>query len=146
MNLIPALALATVILSDDACSARLDQLLAIYREYGLPLPPPDASLVRNTSPQYDSIGIRVISPEDVDHAARQGITITTVKPDPVSLGKAVLQYGDLDFAIKCHARGWKPLARAAYRKWLKKPDEADVDFLGLGLESRNPDEWIPYDG
>ena len=46
MNLLPALALAALI-SEDACSARLDHLLVLYREYGLPLPAPDAPLLRS---------------------------------------------------------------------------------------------------
>lgn len=119
MNLLPALALATLI-SDDACSARLDRLVALYRAYGLPLPPPDAPLVRNTwggTPPSAYLSIDVWPRPDRAELEKLGWYATTVKPDPVALGKDV-SYGRLDFAVQCHERGWRPLARAAFRKWI----------------------------
>jgi hypothetical protein len=120
MNLLPALALAALI-SDDACSARLDHLLSVYREYGLPLPPPDAPLLRMRHTAGAShLDFGPISKEDETRSKKWGWSATIVKPDPVALGHEV-QYDRLDFAIKCHERGWHALARAAFRKWLGKP-------------------------
>ena len=119
MNLLPALALATLI-SDDACSARLDRLLVLYRDYGLPLPPPDAPLLRNTwggTPPSAYLSIDVWPRPDRAELEKLGWYATIVKPDPVALGKDV-SYGRLDFAIACHERGWRALARAAFRKWI----------------------------
>jgi hypothetical protein len=115
MNLLPALALATLIFNDDACSARLDQLLADYRHYGLPLPPHDAPLVRGTGRGGPYLKICPVSEADRGEYTR--MPVTTVKPDPVAIGKTAY-YGRLDFAIQCHERGWRSLARAAFRQWL----------------------------
>ena len=108
MNLLPALALATLI-SDDACSARLDGLLSVHREYGLPVPSPGASLVRIASDSGQAcLLIRLLSEEEVALFNKWG-TPAVVKPDPFALGSEV-EYGDLTFAIKCHERGWRTLA------------------------------------
>jgi hypothetical protein len=129
MNLLPALALATLI-SDDACSARLDHLLTLHREYGLPVPPPDASLVRCA---YGDRAYLVIGPwSEVAraHPKQQGWSLMVVKPDPVALGNQV-DYGRLDLAIKCHERGWRELARAAFRLWLARTrDRAERQLAG----------------
>jgi hypothetical protein len=38
--------LLAMLSSDEVCTAKLDRLLALSHEYGVPLPPPDATLVR----------------------------------------------------------------------------------------------------
>jgi hypothetical protein len=119
MNLLPALALAPLI-SDDACSARLDQLLAVYREYGLPVSPPDAALVRKaTSGIYSKVYLEICSwsEEDAAQFNRDDCSGVVVKPDPAALGSDLIP-GELGFALQCHERGWHALARAAFRKWL----------------------------
>jgi hypothetical protein len=115
MNLLPALALATL-LSDDVCSARLDKLLVLYREYGLPISAPDAPLVRRAGDGWAYLDFPVSGDEETQ-LKKAGWSVTIVRPDPVALGNGV-QYGRLDFAIRCHERGWHALARAAFRKWL----------------------------
>jgi hypothetical protein len=131
MNLLAALALVALV-SDDACSARLEQLLAVYREYGLPLPPPDASLMavpvgtafwpdgQRADIRVRPLGIRPLTPELAARTNDFGERVAALKPDPVAL--AGYDYGDLWFAIQCHERGWEPLARAAFRKWLAKAE------------------------
>jgi hypothetical protein len=116
MNLLPALALAALV-SDDVCSARLDNLLVLYREYGLPLPPPDAPLVRKTGDGWAYLDFGPVPEDEEAQLKKAGWAIAIVRPDPVALGNEV-RYGRLDFAIQCHERGWHALARAAFRKWL----------------------------
>jgi hypothetical protein len=122
MNLLPALALATLF-SDDACSARLDHLLTVYREYGLPVPPPDAVLVRGQDERGADahLVIRTWSGAEQARLRDLGWFFTVVKPDPVALGIGV-EYGQLDFALACHERGWRALARASFRKWLARAE------------------------
>jgi hypothetical protein len=131
MNLLPALALVALA-SDDVCSARLDQLLAVYREYGLPLPPPDASLVlapttdgfapAGSEFRFFRLELRTFTPEEAARTDSRGDRATTVKPDPVALFHDNYASADFHFAIQCHERGWKPLACAAFRKWLAKAE------------------------
>ena len=64
MNLLPARTLALLVASDDVCSARLDRLLAIYREYDLPFPPSDAKLVWLHEPRGKYLEIHQRSAED----------------------------------------------------------------------------------
>lgn len=120
MNLLPVLALVALV-SDDICSARLDQLLAVYRECGLSLPPPGASLVvapvgpGGPDERFFRLEIRPLAAGPAWHERA-----TPVKPDPVAL--TGYDYGDLRFAVQCHERGWKSMARAAFRKWLSKAE------------------------
>jgi hypothetical protein len=121
MNLLPAVALV-MIASDDAVSARLDHLLAIHRSYELPLPSPDAVLVRFTySPggNQRTTALAFCEPSELERLTGNSWcqSVTVVKPDPVTLGTEV-DFGDLQFALQCHERGWRALARAALRKWL----------------------------
>jgi hypothetical protein len=116
MNLLPAMALATL-LSDDVCSARLDKLLVLYREYGLPISAPDAPLVRRAGDGWGYLDFGPVSGVEEAQLKKAGWSVTVVRPDPVALGNEV-QYGRLDFAIRCHERGWHALARVAFRKWL----------------------------
>src|SRR5438067_5162074 len=127
--------------SDPVCTARLDRLLALHREYGLPLPPPEAQLVqfslepgeRFPSPAgrsvcvypderflgfsldgrtvLDSFGGRI----EVD-------SIAAAKPDPMMLGTYSM-YDALVFALQYHSRGWTFLSRAAYREWRRSEIE-----------------------
>src|SRR5688572_30232061 len=105
MNLLPALALAAVVASDDACSARLDQLLTLYRGYELPFPPPDAKLVRLDVPRGKYLELRQWTQKDEAGGRFPGSNMVVVKPEPASL--AGTNVAELDFAIHCHARGWK---------------------------------------
>src|SRR5262249_49286830 len=120
MNLLPALALAMLI-SDDACSARLDHLLTVYREFGLPLPPAGASLVQKTNADREAyLDICVVS--EKDWLKDGGTRVPIGKPDPVALRKDA-SFGGLAAAIQYHERGWRSLARAAFRQWLSRhPD------------------------
>jgi hypothetical protein len=115
MNLLPALALAALV-SDDVCSARLDHLLAIYRDYGLPFPPPDAKLLRFEVPRGKYLELRRWTKADEERHKFHGTSARVVNPDPAALSGT--EFADLELAVHCHARGWKPLACAAFRKWL----------------------------
>ncbi len=119
MNLLPALALLALA-SDDVCCARLDSLLTTYREYGLPSPPPDAQLVWLNVPRGKYLELAQRTKEDEERDKFHGFTVKVVKPEPASLADTGLV--DLDFVIHCHARGWKSLSCAAFRKWLAKAD------------------------
>jgi hypothetical protein len=132
-----ALFLAPLV-SDDACSKRLDYLLALYDSYGLPHPPPDASLVLLTQGhgipyENDSAGFGKWSFSEgptlgftrdgktaLDEFGKPFAvgTIKPVKPDPNLTNDADL--GWLEDAIQFHARGWKSLAVVSFRKWMER--------------------------
>jgi hypothetical protein len=120
MNLLPALALLALA-SDDVCSARLDNLLSLYHEYELPVPPPDAQLVWMSTPRGKYLEITRRTKEDEKLDQFRGFVVKVVKPEPASLTDTDLV--DLDFVLHCHARGWKSLSRAAFRQWLAKTDQ-----------------------
>lgn len=118
--------------SDDYCTAHLDRLLSWHREYGLPLPPPEAQLVQYVSEPTIlwRDGKRVVEPGEpglgfsLDGRTVLGIwnqpeevaSVVGVKPDPTTIGNDVT-FGWISFAVACHERGWGPLARAALRRW-----------------------------
>jgi hypothetical protein len=122
--------------SDDVCSKQLDYLLTLYDSYGLPHPPPDASLVLLTQGhgipyETEGFGKWSFSEGPTLGFTRDGKTaldefgkpfavgtIKSVKPDP-NLTNDVNR-GWLEDAIQFHARGWKSLAVAAYRKWMER--------------------------
>ncbi|MCI0702695.1 MAG: hypothetical protein L0241_16570 [Planctomycetia bacterium] len=144
-----AILLATLS-SDEFYTARLDRLLALHQEYGLPLHPPDTQLVRFVSEDSGVVGFsagkaqKSVFPRTPRLGfSRDGRTvlghfnepgevesIAAVKPDPRTLAGDV-ELGDLLLAIQCHARGWTSLSRAAYRRWLaEKTDWAwGEDYL-----------------
>ncbi|MCE9561931.1 MAG: hypothetical protein K8U57_07740 [Planctomycetes bacterium] len=131
MNLLFAVLSCVLFASDDYCSAYLDHLLIAYREYGLPLPPPEAKLVRYVSKPMvvRRDGKQVAEPGSPDVAfSLDGRTVldrwnhsdavasvTPVKPDLSAIGSDV-DIGWIGFAIACQDRGWKPLALAAFRR------------------------------
>src|SRR6516162_3913090 len=114
--------------SDKTCTAQLDQLLSLYREYALPLPPPDAPLVRFVYGPYPcftkdgdlsemdglpGVGFALSNSTVLVGASEHSSLhlMTVIKPDLTSLGQDI-RLRDLHFAIQCHARGWEQLARA----------------------------------
>jgi hypothetical protein len=135
MNLLFAILLFAPLASDEVCSARLDRLLAAYREYGLPLPPPDAKLVQFVSrsgqvgydagraskdvpPGQTCIGFSLDGRTVLGNFNEPGevYSIEPAKTDPTTFDKSV-NLADLQIAIQCHARGWRKLARAFSRQW-----------------------------
>jgi hypothetical protein len=131
-NALSAALFFALLSSDDYCSAHLDQQLAWHREYGLPLPPPQAALVWYVTEPTESyrMGKKVVEPgssglgfsldgRTVLYGAGRSTpvaSITFVKPD-AALVRAGVYIHWLQFAVVCHERGWKPLALAAIRKW-----------------------------
>jgi hypothetical protein len=124
---------AAALSSDEYCTAYLDKQLAWYREYGLPLPPPQAALVWYVTKPTTAVikGKLVVEPgspglgfsldgRSVLYGASRSEpvpSITFIKPDP-SLVREGIYIHWLRFAVACHERGWKPMALAALRKWV----------------------------
>jgi hypothetical protein len=143
-----ALFLATLA-SDEFCLRHLDRQLAWHVHYGLPLPPPDATLVYYWSEPYEYYlqGEKVTAPASLFLAfALDGKRVWTpsgslfecdliqcVKPD------ASLLRGEVDFdshilAVAAHHRNWRPLALAAIRKCALANGQWDTE------------EWIAHRG
>jgi hypothetical protein len=124
---------------------RLDGLAVVYREYGLPLPPPKARLVRYvTGGGGTTVIIRgwsittQVQPLEYTLAFEaepatksegpcllRGTTrwrpgadteLQEVTPDPAALANVPFYGGEVDLAIQCHARGWDALARAVLER------------------------------
>jgi hypothetical protein len=135
MNLLFAVLPFTLFASDKICTKHLDRLLALHQEYGLPLPPPEAKLVRFRAFQgqvgYDAErATRFVNPNRPNlgfsldgrtvlgnfNEPGQVDEISPAKPEAASLGEDARP--DLLPAIQFHGRGWKTLSHAAYRLWL----------------------------
>jgi hypothetical protein len=118
MNLFLAFLPFLPLASDEFCSAYLDRMLALHHEYGLPLPPPNASLVRYVA-ESGRAGL-LFSLDGKQALGRSNeptsvASLTIVKPDPTTLGNELIP-DEIYFAIACQDRGWTELARATLRK------------------------------
>jgi hypothetical protein len=117
--------------SDAYCTRQLDRLLAWHVHYGLPLPPPDATLVYYWSEPYEYYlqGTKVTDPGSLFLSfALEGKRVWTpsgglfecdliqsVKPDP-SLLRGEVNCDPLYLAVAAHQHNWESLALAAIRK------------------------------
>jgi len=137
MNLLFAVLSCVLLASDDFCFAYLDRLLIAYREYGLPLPPPEAKLMRyECKPRLNAIPLGGAGWRGDKQQLLPGRTgtaflidgtitnrwgeietvasVTPVKPDLTSISEKDLDWSH--FAIQLYDRGWKQLALASFRK------------------------------
>jgi hypothetical protein len=138
--------LVATLASDDVCTRHLDQHLAWYRHYGLPLPPPQASLVWYTPEPivYRLRGVKVVEPGrpglgfSLDGRTVLGAygppiavaSVTCIKPDLSLLrdeGPIDVPIGWHVFAVACYERGWKSMAITAIRMWVLAGVSADTE-------------------
>ncbi len=126
---------------------RLDEFLAEYRRYGLPLPPKDARLVRyettpphlfNGKPRPAQYSLAFLTTEKSGPFLRRGIKcweITKITPDNKRVEPTARSareangsvYDNLCFALQCHSLGWVDLAE----ELLAQAQEKHPQTLGL---------------
>jgi hypothetical protein len=111
--------------SDEIATKQLDYLLALSRECGLPLPPPDAVLVKCSQPGApgDPFLALTLDGRTLWPNRRYALaSIQCVLPDPQRL-RDVDSVDWRELALVAHERGWHELALVAFRKWALKSFE-----------------------
>lgn len=144
----------------------LDELVKVYQRLGLPLPPPNAELVRvkgwpesgglfggRFPAQPDRLGFRIPSEKPGDESSylvgtnqESATTVEPVKPGLEALRDIHPTYSSelLALAVQCRVRGWNEMASALYahaRRGMEDTPSTELVVPTLGVGSHG--EFLP---